>query len=176
MPEVANFALKRSGPCPCSPGCGLDGVYKRKFKNDGVQHVVGCTCRRCKGRRSKRGGGEGQRTSRKRWNTPLTSSIRTGHEEFDPGWIRREDKSGAQIMPAVNAFDRIVKQPNAAKSMGDNRPLTINLIPNPRGKRIIHMFETNNDQDMHDFAFALSMQMGAEFVRAVAVEMGIIDG
>jgi hypothetical protein len=160
MSEVENVALKDKQACRC--GCPAFGLLAKPFK-DGTQHVRGCArsgCKQCRGRASKRTGGKAQRTAGKLLAVPVTSSIRTGHEEHQGGTVRFEVKSGAQIRPAVTAFTKAEKQSEAARAIGDNRPTVVMALLQPEGKEAIVSFRVRNDDDMRSTVAALALQLG----------------
>jgi len=160
MGDVENFALKDKQACPC--GCGAFGLLALPF-SDGTQHVRGCArggCKRCRGRASKRTGGKAQRTARKLLAVPVTSSIRTGHEEFAGGLVRFEAKSGAQIRPLVTAFTKAERQSEAARAIGDSWPTVVMALLHAEGKEAIVSFRARNDDDMRATVAALATQLG----------------
>jgi hypothetical protein len=160
MSEVENFALKNKQDCP--DGCGAFGLLAKPFK-DGTQHVRGCArsgCKQCRGRASKRTGGKAQRTAGKLLAVPVTSSIRTGHEEFAGGLVRFESKSGAQIRPMVTAFTKAERQSEAARAIGDTRPTVVMALLQPEGKEAIVSFRVRSDDDMRATVAALAIQLG----------------
>jgi hypothetical protein len=162
MDQVSEVEPRFKEKIDCPDGCGLFGVPAKPFK-DGTVHVRGCArsgCKQCRGRASKRTGGKAQRTARKLLAVPVTSSIRTGHEEFDGGLVRFECKSGAQIRPLVTAFTKAEKQSEAARAVGDTRPTVVMALLQPEGKEAIVSFRVRNDDDMRSTVAAMAMQLG----------------
>jgi hypothetical protein len=152
--------MKPFGLCPCSAQCGLEGPFQSRQYKDGSHHVRRCPCKQCIGRRSKRTGGKAQRTARKLLAVPVTSSIRTGHEEFDGGLVRFECKSGAQVRPMITAFTKAEKQSEASRSIGDTRPTVIMALLRPEGKEAIMSVRIRSDDEMRAFAATLATQVG----------------
>jgi hypothetical protein len=64
MSEVEPNFKPLIGPCAC--GCGTEARPQTRKRKDGLQHARGCPCARCKGARTRKGGGDGQRDSAKR--------------------------------------------------------------------------------------------------------------
>jgi hypothetical protein len=89
-----------------------------------------------------------------------TSSIRTGHEEFDGGLFRFESKSGAQIRPLATAFTKAEKQSESARAHGDVRPTVATALLHPEGKEAIVSFRVRGFDDMRATVAALAIQLG----------------
>jgi hypothetical protein len=121
MSEVEpNFKIEVTCPCDHAECPRLGRPQQRKYK-DG-QHIRGCPCRRCKGRRTRAGGNAGQRNSAKRAGIKKVGAFFAGHEEHYTGETRIEIKCGAQVRPVFTAFDKHKKQSDAARRIGDVGP------------------------------------------------------
>jgi hypothetical protein len=117
--------LKDKADCPC--GCGLYGTVR----SSGC--VKGCTCRRCKGRNSKRNGQRQQARAFTALGRP-TSQLHPGHEESITGALRLEVKATkAEASVVLTAFDRMRAQSEAARPIGDNRPF-VGVAMDPAGR------------------------------------------
>lgn len=158
MSKDVQVYLKPFGECPC--GCGKSNKYQRRPYSDGSVHVIGCSpCKQCQGRRSKRTGGKAQRASRKRHGIG-TSSIATGHEEYEASPIRREAKSGAQVKPLATAFRKARAQSDLSRALGDNRPFVLDATPEPEGKETITAFAHRSREDYINAVYALAILAG----------------
>lgn len=122
-------ALKAKGPCECGvDACGLFGTLGRPDRN-GKRHVRGCKafgCRVCLGKYSRTKGDRKAATARKALNI---GGVLSRHEEVWGGSLRIEVKAGAQVRPAITAFEKCAAQSEASRPIGDNRPFAAVFMP-----------------------------------------------
>ena len=128
MAEQVTPNLKVMVEC-AKDGCGLADctAYGVATKNG---HVRGCTtkCPQCRGRRNKRKG-QRKQSSAVRAIGIQRSSLSPGHEEFLPGALRTEVKSGGIAKPVWTKFLASEAQSNAARAVGDHRPFVALFMP-----------------------------------------------
>lgn len=149
MPELAPGPERDD----CGCGCGLFGALKRSDKR-GVRHVKGCTCPVCRGKNNRAKGDAKARKARKALGIP---GANTRHEELHGGGVRWECKSGAQVRPAITAFERMRDQSEAARAIADIRPFIGVAMPDNSADGIV-MFRLS---DLHSVLAALAEQVGA---------------
>lgn len=153
-----NFKIEITCPCDHAECPRLGRPQQRKYK-DG-QHVRGCPCRRCKGRRTRAGGNAGQRNSAKRAGVKKVGAFFAGHEEHYTGETRIEIKCGAQVRPVFTAFDKHKKQSDAARRIGDSRPFILHARPAAESKRQLTVFESTTDEEYRNTLWAMAVQAG----------------
>jgi hypothetical protein len=154
--------LKEMGECPCEDRCGLVGFFQSRKRKDGLHHVRGCVCKRCKFARVRAGGQRAQRDMAKRSGNKKVGSLWVAHEEQFGGETREEMKSGAQVRPGINAFDKHKAQNETARPVGDTRPFVAHWKLTPRAKRQITAFESNTDEEYRQTLWAMCMKAGVK--------------
>lgn len=110
----------RKGDCAC--GCGLFGTLRKRPEN----HVRGCPCAKCRGKRNRAKGDSKARKARKALNLHGSN---TRHEEHWSGTVRVEVKAGAQINPIWTRYRLAEEQSEAQRPFGDNRPFIMVAMP-----------------------------------------------
>jgi hypothetical protein len=111
---------KRKGDCAC--GCGLFGTLRARP----LDHVRGCPCPKCRGKRNRDKGDSKARKARK---TLGLVGANTRHEEHWGGALRVEVKAGAQVGPIATRFLACEAQSGEARALGDNRPFAMVAMP-----------------------------------------------
>jgi hypothetical protein len=153
--------FKEQGQCGCiSSGCPREGVLNKHIYRDGTRHIRGCPCARCRGRKTRRGGNDGQRDTARRVGVTKVGSILASHEELYDGETRIEVKTGAQIRPLINAFDKHMAQSEASRPVGDSRPFVLHVRLVPHGKRQLTTFESSSDDEYKQTLYAMCLQAG----------------
>jgi hypothetical protein len=139
------------GDCECGDErCTLYGTL-RKPDRAGKRHVRGCPCRSCLGRRNRSKGDSKARRARILLGIPGANSR---HEEVWGGDVRVEVKAGAQVRPAINAFEKMRSQSEAARPIGDIRPFVGIAMPDGSQDGVV-MFRLS---DLHNVLQALADQ------------------
>lgn len=128
-----------------------------KAGKDGVPHVRGCKCPRCRGRRNRKSGLSAQRSAARSLGIPQLGPHLASDEELYPGELRVEVKSGAQVRPMATAFEKARKQSEAARAVGDVRPFLMVSKVQPEGKGGIVAFRV---EDLTSVAYALANHLG----------------
>ena len=105
--ETMNTVTQTFGPCPCGEGiggirtCGIQGTKLTRYG-----HLVGCTCRSCLGRRSKRKGQKAQAKMHKRLGgqgfTPSNEESARPYEVTV--LVMPESKTGGQVPASWDKF------------------------------------------------------------------------
>ena len=127
MNDVQPRLKENVGDCGC--GCGRAGTLRVRPWKDGTVCVSrGCECPRCIGKRNKQLGQRKQAKAVSKLGVPR-SSLRPGHEELLGGTVRIEVKAGVQVRPAVTAFERMERQSEAQRPVGDHRPFVGVAMP-----------------------------------------------
>jgi len=142
---------------PCECGCGVESRILQKAWKDGTQHNRGCRCRRCTGRRSRKSGLAAQRAAARSLGVPQLAPWLPSDEELFAGELRIEVKSGAIVKPMGTAFVKAWKQSDAARAIGDSRPIVIVAKPDPHSKDGIIAFR---ESDLRAVAYALASNLG----------------
>jgi hypothetical protein len=124
------------------------------------QHIRGCPCKRCIGRRTRAGGNSGQRNSARRAGVKKVGAFFAGHEEHYQGETRIEIKCGAQVRPVFSAFDKHKKQSDASRRIGDTRPFVLHARPAAESKRQLTVFESTTDDEYKQTLYAMALQAG----------------
>jgi hypothetical protein len=144
MTDLVEPRLKPD-PVECVCGCGLASTLRSKAWNDGLgPHVRGCACPRCRGARNRRGGMAKQRAARK----PLgikAQRVGNGNEEYwDDPLFANEVKSGKQVGPLVNWWNRVQAQvqANQADFGSIRKPTRAVAMPPGWGNRGLVVVET----------------------------------
>ena len=107
--------------CPC--GCGV--ALGARVSTNG--HTMGCTCSSCIGRRNRRKGKRKQLAARHGLGISARHVL-GGQEESWAGDVAVEVKAGAQTQPCVNRFGVAWRQADAARELGDERPIVVVLM------------------------------------------------
>ena len=110
----------RKGDCVC--GCGLFGTLRKRPEN----HVRGCNCASCRGKRNRAKGDSKARKARKALNLQGSN---TRHEEHWSGTVRVEVKAGAQINPIWTRYRLAEEQSEQQRPFGDSRPFIMVAMP-----------------------------------------------
>lgn len=118
MTDQLPYQGPRKGECAC--GCGLFGSLGKR------DHVRGCKCKQCLGRRNRAKGDAKARRARKMLNL---YGANTRHEEHWRGAVRVEVKAGAQIEPIYTRFLKAEKQSDQGAPIGDIRPFAMIAMP-----------------------------------------------
>jgi len=123
------FKEVNEGPCGC--GCGLSGKYRVRAWRDGTLCVkLGCKCPRCRAKRNRTKGDKAYNVAKKQLHAAGLldgSAIGSRHEERAGGRVRIESKEGAQCRPAITAARHAWDQSEAARPIGDPRPIMVYL-------------------------------------------------
>lgn len=142
--DTSEPRFKPKGECECSSDtCTIFGTLG-KAGRDGRRHVRGCLCPSCRGRRNRSKGDSKARIARKSLNI---AGANTRHEEHWGGEVRVEVKAGAQIRPAITAFERMRAQSEAARPIGDNRPFVGVAMPDDTRDGVV-MFRLSDLQNV----------------------------
>jgi len=118
------------GDCAC--GCGLFGTLRKRPEN----HVRGCPCPRCMGKRNRSKGDSKARKARKVLGT---NGAMTRHEEHWSGGVRVEVKAGAQVNPIWTRFRLAEQQSEQHRPIGDNRPFILVAMPDDMNDGLVVM-------------------------------------
>lgn len=110
----------RKGDCEC--GCGIFGTLRRRPLN----HVRGCPCKRCQGKRNRTKGDSKARQARK---TLGLAGVNSRHEEHWGGPLRIEVKSGSFAKPVATKYYLARAQSEAHRPIGDTRPFVLVVMP-----------------------------------------------
>ncbi len=108
--------------------CPKFGTLPRRPSRDGKRRVRTCGDPVARGKRNKKSGARKQSAAATKIGIPR-SSLRPGHEEFLPGALRIEVKSGAQVGPIWTRFLNAEAQSEAQRSVGDHRPFAFIAAP-----------------------------------------------
>lgn len=108
------------GDCAC--GCGLYGTLRKRPLN----HIRGCACPQCRGKRNRAKGDSKARQARK---TLGLQGANTRHEEHWGGGVRVEVKAGAQVSPIWTRFRLAEEQSEQHRAFGDHRPFLMVAMP-----------------------------------------------
>lgn len=141
----------------CLCGCGIQARLLAKAGKDGIQHVRGCRCRRCLGRRSRKSGLQAQRSAARSLGIPQLAPWLPSDEENFAGSLRVEVKSGQQVRPMDTAFQKARSQSEAARAVGDVRPFLMVAKVSPEGKDGIVAFRIS---DLKAVTYALAEHLG----------------
>lgn len=122
----------RKGDCEC--GCGIFGTLRRRPLN----HVRGCPCKRCQGKRNRTKGDSKARKARK---TLGLAGVNSRHEEHWGGPLRIEVKSGAFAKPVATKYYLARAQSEQHRPLGDVRPFVLVVMPDGSsdGLAVIHL-------------------------------------
>lgn len=120
----------RKGDCEC--GCGLFGTLIKHPEN----HVRGCKCPKCRGRRNRSKGDSKARRARKML---LLDGANTRHEEHWRGALRVEVKAGKQIEAINVRFLSAELQSKQSCAVGDIRPFAMIAMPDNTTDGIVLM-------------------------------------
>ena len=118
------------GDCAC--GCGLFGTLRKRPEN----HVRGCPCARCMGKRNRSKGDSKARKARKVLGI---KGAMTRHEEHWGGGVRVEVKAGAQVNPIWTRFRLAEQQSEQHRPIGDNRPFILVAMPDDMNDGLVVM-------------------------------------
>lgn len=138
--------------CPCDmKTCTKVGQLVGKR-----QHVRGCICPRCRGRRNR---DKGRRAQAKAGRTIgiARSNLSPGHEENAPGAVRWEQKDGAQVAPIFTRYDKAKAQSEACRPIGDNRPFVFTATNQSRTLLVI---EATREPELIDALAGLAANLG----------------
>lgn len=118
--DPASLLGPTKGDCAC--GCGLFGTLRKRPLN----HIRGCTCPQCRGKRNRAKGDAKARVARKALGL---KGANTRHEELWGGGIRVEVKAGAQVSPVWTRFRLAEEQSEQHRAFGDSRPFVLVAMP-----------------------------------------------
>lgn len=133
------------GDCAC--GCGLFGTLRKRPLN----HIRGCGCAACRGKRNRTKGLAKQRTARKALGVAPSHKFGDANEErWGDALFANEVKSGKQIGPAVTAWVRIEAQVQSNQTaVGANRkPARAVLMPDGWGDEGLVMVRLSTWRDI----------------------------
>jgi hypothetical protein len=153
--EVTPNFKTEIAPCVC--GCSVVARLVLKTFSDGTRHVRGCTCRQCRGRKSRRTGLEAQRRAAKSLGVPKVGPLRPGNEEDYAGLLRMENKSGAIVKPMWTAYLKAEAQSEASRPYGDVRPFVFCARLQPEAKEGL---VTIRESKLAEAVYALAVQLG----------------
>ena len=134
------------GDCACGK-CGLFGTLRKNPEG----HVRGCTCPKCMGQRNRRKGLKKQRDARKALGVAPSHKFGDANEEnWQDHLFANEVKAGAQIKPAVTAWQRIELQVQSNQiAVGSlKKPCRAVLMPDGWGKEGLVMVRLSTWQEL----------------------------
>ncbi len=116
-----------------------------------------------RGRSNRRGGLKGQTRAAKIANVRSGHSVlRPGNEEHWSSDLRMEIKSGAQVGPAITAFEKAESQSEAQKAYGDVRPFVAGFVPKEQNGGVIFAFRARTTQEIVNTIEAWRKQLGVD--------------
>jgi hypothetical protein len=133
------------GDCAC--GCGLYGTLRKRPLN----HIRGCACPACRGKRNRQKGLAKQRTARKALGVAPSHKFGDANEErWGDALFANEVKAGKQVGPAVTAWVRIEAQVMSNQTaVGANRkPTRAVLMPDDWGDEGLVMVRLSTWRDI----------------------------
>jgi len=116
------------GDCAC--GCGLFGTLRKRP----INHVRGCLCPSCLGKRNRAKGDAKARSARKALGL---AGVNSRHEELWGGPIRVEVKAGKQVAPIWSRFRAAEQQSEITRPLGDHRPFVFIAMPDDTNDGLI---------------------------------------
>lgn len=111
-------------------------------------------CRSCRGRRSRVQGRRKQNQGKKLVGVPTSrfSPTDANEENWKDPILRWEVKSGAQVKPIATKFLAIEDQSNAARSIGDCRPVALLAMPPQWGNEGLVVMRASDFRQLADAA------------------------
>lgn len=130
--------------CPCGDQrCDKVGQPRAKKMSDGLHHVRGCPCVRCRASRKYKDAHSKQNKGARELGL-VTGKFAPSDEENLGGHLRFEHKSGANDAgPIRTRYEACRAQSDAAKAIGDHRPFVAGFTP--PGSRLMYVVVRSDD-------------------------------
>lgn len=133
----------------CACGCGAYGPLIGKRV-----HPRGCNCKNCSNGKNSRMGKRAQVATARAMGEQCASSLHPGNEETHRTVLRYEKKTGNGQHTVQTFYDRVKRQSDGARRIGDNRPF---VGVSERDGRTLWVMD---EEDVREVVYRLAQEYG----------------